>query len=113
MNALPENNHLYVDDLGCVFIPNINKKYRDQLVEIQDTINQDLIKLQQYATEWHQPVHNFKYIGSLTENECKSYMASANINKQLQAVFSCPRKWRFNYKKQISNDMKYYLVKTG
>ncbi|CAF3332486.1 unnamed protein product [Rotaria socialis] len=58
-------------------------------------------------------VHNFKYIGSLTENECKSYMASANINKQLQAVFSCPRKWRFNYKKQISNDMKYYLVKTG
>ncbi|CAF2120575.1 unnamed protein product [Rotaria magnacalcarata] len=49
----PENNHLYVDDLGCVFIPNIYKKYRDQLVEIQDTINQDLINLQQYATEWH------------------------------------------------------------
>ncbi|CAF1273799.1 unnamed protein product [Rotaria magnacalcarata] len=58
-------------------------------------------------------VHHFKYIGSLTEDECKSYMASDNINKQLQAIFSCPRKWRFNYKRDTSDGMKYYLMKTG
>ena len=49
----PQNNHLYVDDLGSVYIPNLYKKYKDQLTEIEQIISQDLTQLHQYATEWH------------------------------------------------------------
>ncbi|CAF0810493.1 unnamed protein product [Rotaria sordida] len=43
-------------------------------------------------------VNAVKYIGPLTEKECKAYLASNNINKRLQAVFSCPKKWRTKHK---------------
>jgi hypothetical protein len=38
----PKNNHLYVDDLGNIFIPKTELR-----------INNDLVKLHNYATEWH------------------------------------------------------------
>ncbi|CAF1272528.1 unnamed protein product [Adineta steineri] len=56
----PENNHLYVDDLGSVYIPSLYEEYKDQLTEIQKRINKDLIKLHDYAVEWHQPVNSKK-----------------------------------------------------
>ncbi len=56
----PENNHLYVDDLGSVFIPNLYKNYKLQLNEVEVRINSDLTKLHDYATEWHQPVNSKK-----------------------------------------------------
>jgi hypothetical protein len=55
-----ENNHLYVDDLGSVYVPNLYKEYKDQLTEIEDRINNDLIKLHEYAIEWHQPINGKK-----------------------------------------------------
>jgi hypothetical protein len=56
----PENNHLYVDDLGSVFIPSLYEDCRDQLTEIERRINTDLVKLHNYAIEWHQPVNSKK-----------------------------------------------------
>jgi hypothetical protein len=56
----PENNHLYVDDLGSIFIPSLYNKYKDELTEIESRINNDLVKLYNYATEWHQPVNSKK-----------------------------------------------------
>jgi hypothetical protein len=41
----PKNNHLYVDDLGNIFIPKTELR-----------INNDLVKLHNYATEWHKPL---------------------------------------------------------
>jgi hypothetical protein len=49
-----------VDDLGSVFVPNLYKEYKDQLVEIEKRMNNDLMKLHEYATEWHQPVNSKK-----------------------------------------------------
>ena len=56
----PENNHLYVDDLGSVYVPNIYKKFKLQFLEIEQRINNDLIKLHEYAMKWHQPVNSKK-----------------------------------------------------
>ena len=53
----PQHNHLYVDDLASIFVPNIYKKFKDQVAEIEVRINEDLKKLHQYSTDWHQPVN--------------------------------------------------------
>ncbi len=51
---------MYVDDLGSVFIPSLYNKFKNQLAEIENRINNDLDKLRKYATEWHQPVNSKK-----------------------------------------------------
>jgi hypothetical protein len=56
----PENNHLYVDDLGSIFIPSLYNQFKEQLTEIEIRINNDLVKLHNYAMEWHQPVNSKK-----------------------------------------------------
>ncbi|CAF0748462.1 unnamed protein product [Adineta ricciae] len=48
------------------------------------------------------PVHGINYVGSLTGSECKAYFESDDVNKNLQALFSCPKKWRPKSKKRIS-----------
>lgn len=68
------------------------------------------------------------YMGSLTENECRHckfyriiskslnfllvyllilVLASNDINKKLQAIFSCPKKWRIKPKSRSSRQIKY------
>ena len=56
----PENNHLYVDDLASIYIPNIFCEYRNQLIDIEQRINKDLENLRDYTTRWHQPINNKK-----------------------------------------------------
>ena len=53
----PENNHLYVDDLGSIYIPNIYCKYQKQLIDIEQRMNKDLENLHNYVKQWHQPVN--------------------------------------------------------
>ncbi|UJR22260.1 hypothetical protein I4U23_025321 [Adineta vaga] len=48
------------------------------------------------------PVQSINYVGTLTASECKAYFASDDVNKNLQALFSCPKKWRPLAKKRIS-----------
>jgi hypothetical protein len=55
-----ENNHLYVDDLASIYIPNIFCEFRNQIIDIEQRINKDLENLRNYATRWHQPINNKK-----------------------------------------------------
>ncbi len=57
---VPKNNHLYVDDLECVCIPNIYSIYKEQLIEVEKRINNDSINSHKYATKWHQSVNRKK-----------------------------------------------------
>ncbi|CAF2095552.1 unnamed protein product [Rotaria magnacalcarata] len=56
----PENNHLYVDDLGSIYVPNIYCKFQSQIIDIEQRINRDLEKLHDYAKQWHQPINSKK-----------------------------------------------------
>jgi hypothetical protein len=56
----PENNHLYVDDLGSIYIPNIYCNYKKQLVDVKQRMNKDLVNLRNYAKQWHQPINGKK-----------------------------------------------------
>ncbi|CAF4548907.1 unnamed protein product [Rotaria socialis] len=52
--------HLYVDDLALLYSPSIYLKYIKQIDEIQTRINNDMVKLEQYADNNHQPVSKNK-----------------------------------------------------
>ncbi|CAF4685440.1 unnamed protein product, partial [Rotaria socialis] len=52
--------HLYVDDLALLYSPSIYLKYIKQTDEIQTRINNDMVKLEQYADNNHQPVNKNK-----------------------------------------------------
>jgi hypothetical protein len=45
----PENNHLYVDDLGSLYFPSIYCNFKKQLTDIEQRMNQDLSKLHEYS----------------------------------------------------------------
>ena len=55
-----ENNHLYVDDLGSIYVPNIYCNYKNQRINIEQRMNKDLQKLHEYANQWHQPINSKK-----------------------------------------------------
>ncbi|CAF0930099.1 unnamed protein product [Adineta steineri] len=40
------------------------------------------------------PTHSINYVETLSRSECRAYFASDDVNKNLQALFSCPKKWR-------------------
>ncbi|CAF3620832.1 unnamed protein product [Rotaria sp. Silwood1] len=46
------------------------------------------------------PVYSIHYAGTLTGRECLAYYASTDIYKNLQALFSCPKKWLMKAKKK-------------
>ncbi|CAF1552707.1 unnamed protein product [Rotaria magnacalcarata] len=52
--------HLYVDDLALLYSPSIYLEYIKQTDEIQTRINNDMVKLEQYADNNHQPVNKNK-----------------------------------------------------
>jgi hypothetical protein len=56
----PENNHLYVDDPGSIYIPNIYCDFKKQLVDVEQRMNKDLKNLRNYAKQWHQPMNGEK-----------------------------------------------------
>jgi len=56
----PENNQLYVDDLGSIYIPNIYCNFKKQLVDVKQRMNKDLKNLRNYAKQWHQPINGEK-----------------------------------------------------
>ncbi|CAM4815432.1 unnamed protein product [Rotaria magnacalcarata] len=56
----PREVHLYVDDLAILYSPSIYLKYIKQTNEIQTRINNDMVKLEQYADNNHQPVYKNK-----------------------------------------------------
>ena len=56
----PENNHLYIDDLGSIYIPNIYCNFKNQVITIEQRMNKDLQKLLEYANQWHQPINSKK-----------------------------------------------------
>jgi hypothetical protein len=43
-----------------VYVPSIYPKYKNQLIDIEQRMNDDLLKLQEYAERWHQPVNSEK-----------------------------------------------------
>ena len=56
----PENNHLYVDDLGSIYIPNIYFNFKNQIINIEQRMNKDLQKLTEYSNQWYQPINSKK-----------------------------------------------------
>ena len=56
----PESNHLYIDDLGSIYVPNIYCNYKNQRINIEQRMNKDLQKLHEYANQWHQPINSKK-----------------------------------------------------
>ncbi|CAM4904962.1 unnamed protein product [Rotaria socialis] len=56
----PREVHLYVDDLAILYSSSIYLKYIKQTNEIQTRINNDMVKLEQYADNNHQPVNKNK-----------------------------------------------------
>ena len=53
----PKNKHLYVDDSGSIYIPNIYCNYQKQLTDVEKRMNKDLEELDNYTKQWHQPVN--------------------------------------------------------
>ncbi|CAF3734613.1 unnamed protein product [Adineta steineri] len=51
-------------------------------------------------------IDGFPYLRTLTEDECKAYFISNDINKIVYAYFNCPKKLRPKYE-----NVKSYVVK--
>ncbi|CAF1172667.1 unnamed protein product [Rotaria sordida] len=47
------------------------------------------------------PANSIHYAGTLTGRECIAYYASNNAYKNLQALFSCPKKWLIKSRKKF------------
>ncbi|CAF4801270.1 unnamed protein product, partial [Rotaria magnacalcarata] len=53
----PSHVHAYVDDIAIVYIPSLHLKYKFQVLEIEERINKDMLKLLHYTNTWHQPLN--------------------------------------------------------
>ncbi|CAF2519912.1 unnamed protein product [Rotaria sp. Silwood2] len=47
----PTHVHAYVDDIAIAYVPSIHLKYKLQVVEIEERINNDILMLRQYAND--------------------------------------------------------------
>ncbi|CAF1996937.1 unnamed protein product [Rotaria magnacalcarata] len=68
----PENNHLYVDDLGSIYDPNIYFKFQQQNIDIEHRMNKDLEKLHNYTKQWHQSINGNKNSGCSIHAYCQT-----------------------------------------
>ena len=53
----PNYVHAYVDDIAIIYLPSIHLKFKFQIVDIEKQINKDMLNLQMYANDWHQPLN--------------------------------------------------------
>ena len=56
----PNDVHAYVDDYAVVYPPSIHLPYKQQILEIQHKIDEDMSNLHLYASTWLQPVNPSK-----------------------------------------------------
>ena len=53
----PDYAHAYVDDIAMAYSPSIHMRHKQQKTEVEERINKELIKLRDYARDWHQPLN--------------------------------------------------------
>lgn len=54
------NVHAYVDDIAIVYTPSMHLKFRYQIIEMENNINNDMKTLLAYAKDLHQPLNPMK-----------------------------------------------------
>ncbi|CAF3552563.1 unnamed protein product [Rotaria sp. Silwood1] len=56
----PTYVHAYVDDIAIAYVLSIHLKYKLQVAEIEERINNDMLMLRKYTNDWHQPLNPMK-----------------------------------------------------